>query len=700
MRTSQRALLLICASAVLLATLGVHGFWIARFDNNRASAIYEGPDENIFGDFTYYVSGAVSLFELDPARKFNGSNKDPIIKKRRRITDSDFPHWARYAMIAYPYPSFKYGCSLLVALATLPFPQHIFIHAVPRMAVANLIFNLLVSAFVFVYVWYATRRVLAAVLSTLLVIFDYSNIYNSYSYMTHTTSGLMLFFAALALLMSKPKIGYVRFGVVAFLLAFCEFSSSHLFIEAAVLGLMAWGRVLLQAAGMRERIRMTIAGIIGAAITPSYIVGVETLFHFKALGLPTYFSQLAGYANMAAVLDSTYPWYGRQIWDLRLFNPLVPVIALAVLLGVIVTLFRRRLKRPASDAPTHHPRESLAVLQGILNNPIWLLALPFLTGVAASAAYSQPVSRAMTAHLVMGEVLLGILVARITSQNRVIGSAVAAVVLVCAVAGDALLGEASSVRIISLGASTPSHVLYLQEDKIVEQLTAEYNKRRQRWIIPNDRYEFINKSIPALLAKIDQNWSKYYPHLPKADYAHAWLGFNSIELVTTYASTRRFWRQLIPFKANLVTPKTYESDFRLIGALFALANQGKLGAHGFRRITKWVWPFSLWVQEYDYTLGYLGGVRPYLAGTSFQNIDMHSVYYFNLLAVRDAINSRHGPGSLGNAAPLAGQAGYSGYNLLGQHARVHSTPRRGARNARSAVALEQVSSRIWRERAR
>ena len=628
--------------------LAVHAFWLDRYYpplGPRSGQDYEGVHRSVGSDVGYYLDGALSILELEPVLKFN-NKREPILSKAREIKADDFPSWAKFALALYPYPSFKFGDSLLAALLTLPFPQDLFATRLPRMAFTNYLFNAIIAASIFFFVWSTTGRVWTAMICGAIPTFDYSNIHNSYSYMSHTSGGLALFLLALAILVTKSwgddrRAGYFRFGLFAFLLSFGVFTSSHVIIESALLGVVGWAWVMLRSPTWATRFRMTFCAAVGAILTPAYILGVEAMFNFKSLGLPTYFAQIENYSTTVSMLIATYPLYARQIWDLRLFNPFAAYMAAAIVVGAIGIFVTKRFGRHhhGSSMDFAPVRGATAILRGWAADPRMLLVLPFLAGLAVAGIYSQPVSRAMTAHLVMAEILLGMLLGRMIAANKWLGGIVASAVICLCVLGAEYIFRASPVTVVSFSAQQPLHTFFVHDQAAVASLSSDYFKRMGHEPIPNDRYRYINKDLTAFLDNIEQDWPKIF-NLPKGDYDKAWIAFDALELVATYTPMRRFWKQFTPRDENLITPDNYRTDFRLINTLFQLANSGALENNGSFVMRKFAWTFSLWDQEYNYTLGYLGGVRPYLVGSAMQDIDLHAVYFFNVGALHRAIATR------------------------------------------------------------
>jgi len=294
------------------------------------------------GDYTYYLHGALSILDFQIEKKFNDKYQ-PIMAQARPIRESDMPWFAKYVLIAYPYPSFKFGFSLTAALLTAPFPQSFFMLYIPRLIFANILLSILVLILIYLIVIKLTNSRSSALIASLFFIFDVSNAHNNYNYQSHTICGIFYFLLAFYLSIQKEKISFRRFGVISFLLAFAIFSSSHVVPLSVITGFIVFSS-LIHNAKMKDIFCYALSGFIGLIITPLYIIGAETFFRFKTLGLPNTMAQLANYSSTVKLLINTYPVHLRFIWDLRLFNIFVmPVLFITLFIAVYNNM--RNLKK-------------------------------------------------------------------------------------------------------------------------------------------------------------------------------------------------------------------------------------------------------------------------------------------------------------------------------------------------------------------
>jgi len=275
-------LLFVFALSVLAHVPALQKYASANF-NYDGKGSYEDRAKKV-GDFTYYLHGALSIYDFTVEKKFNGKHQ-PIIAQSRDIKADDMPWYAPYVLAIYPYPSFKFGYSLTAAVLTLPFPDSLFEHKIPRLAFVNIILNAASACLIFLIVRRLTESSVAAVISSLFFIFDVSNTHNSYIYQSHTTSGIFYLLLAFFIFVRSSSVSVFKFGLIAFLVVLGVLSSSHIFPIAFFVGLLIFARLSYKA-GHRQIAKYAIAGIIGCAILPAYIFGVEAFFRFRELGLP------------------------------------------------------------------------------------------------------------------------------------------------------------------------------------------------------------------------------------------------------------------------------------------------------------------------------------------------------------------------------------------------------------------------------
>lgn len=590
-------------------TAGFDTFKGQRLDDRKAS----------IGDYTYYLHGALSIFDFAVEKKFN-DKKYPIIGQQRRITESDMPWYAKYVLIFYPNPSFKFGYSLSAALITAPLPQSLFSYHIHRLIFVNIIFISLTIAVIFLIVKKITDNYAPAVIASLFFIFDVSNAHNSYSYQSHTMSGLFYLLFSYYLFIKNERITPFRLGLIAFLLVFALLSSSHVVPLAIFMGLFIY--LYACYTGYLENkwnvLRYTVAGIIGASIWPLYIMGVEWFFNFKQLGLPTTSAQLENYRDIVNNLIQTYPVHLRFMWDLRLFNIfIIPVL--------FISLFIIIYQRYSSHSVERQQQKTsliLAFKERITSKRnYYVLFFTIILATLVTAFYTQPISRGMTPYTILYGVLFGIFLGkRFTKGNMLVKALVSFIVFLF------FLNFYLIFKVIKLPDNKPSHKLIVvnEDDIISKNAHAFYRENR------TDAYEYhmISKSIKEFVNKYDGTVT---------DDKNTYIEFDAMNLVNVYTPTRRFIYKFVPNKKDVVTQKNFFKDFRLLVEIFALYQKGLLSDSDIISRKKWVWDFITWDQEYNYIYGYFNYVKKYLKGTPLEQLNPGYIYYINYGAVKNAL---------------------------------------------------------------
>lgn len=618
--------LFICALSVIAHIPALQKYASVNF-NYGGNGSYEDRSKKI-GDFTYYLHGALSIYDFTVEKKFNGKHQ-PIIGQKRDIKADDMPWYASYALAIYPYPSFKFGYSLTAAILTLPLPDSIFEQKIPRLTFVNIILNAVSACLIFLIIRGLTGSIAAAVVSSLFFIFDVSNTHNSYLYQSHTTSGIFYLLLAFLIFVRSSKVSAFKFGLIAFLVALGVLSSSHILPIAFFVGLLMFARLSYKV-GYREIAKYAIAGFIGSAALPTYIVGVEAFFKFQELGLPTLFAQLENYKSTVGALIRTYPPHLRMMWDIRLFNIFIVVI---LIITTFIAIYARFVLRRASTDPNVKFRilndvEALTFNFVILkdNTKDWLLRnsnsiIAVASVVAATAVvafYTQPISRAMTPYTSLYGVLLGAYLGKkFVANSKVVKISVLGILILVIGNYYLLLG------IVKLPErNVPAKVFALDENEIIWKNTHEFFK-----ILRADQYEYryISKGLGEFI--------KLYDHQLTDD---TFIKFDGFDLVFVYSPTRRFIRDFVPDPRDVVNQNTYLKDFRFLAEVFDLRKKNLLRDEDIIRVKKRIWNFELWDQEYNYIYGYMNSVGKYLENTPLEGIEAKYTYYINYGALKNA----------------------------------------------------------------
>ncbi|MBI5048527.1 MAG: hypothetical protein HZB54_06245 [Deltaproteobacteria bacterium] len=602
---------------LLVHTPLIKTYKTAGFDISKGQKL---DDRTIMiGDYSYYLHGALSIFDFEVEKKFNDKHY-PIIGQQRRIVENDMPWYAKYVLIFYPNPSFKFGYSLSAALITAPLPQSLFSYHIHRLIFVNIIFISLTIGIIFLIVKKITGDYAPAVIAVLFFIFDVSNAHNSYSYQSHTMSGIFYLLLSYYLFVKIEKVTPFRLGLIAFLLVFALLSSSHVVPLAIFMGLF----IHLSAcyAGYIESklnvLKYTVAGIVGSLIWPLYIIGVETLFNFRSLGLPTTAMQLENYRRTVNELIKTYPVHLRFMWDLRLFNIFIIYI---LLMALFIIIYQRHTSHSA-ERQQQKPNLILSLKECIVSNrDYYILFFTIILATLVTAFYTQPISRGMTPYTILYGILFAIFLGkRFTRGGMPVKVFIASIVFLF------FLNFYLTFHIIKLPDNKPSNdLIVINEDDIISKNAHAFYRENK-----TDAYEYhiISKSIKEFINDHDATIK---------NGKNTYIEFDAMNLVNVYTPTRRFIYKFVPNKKDVVTQKTFFKDFRLLAEIFALYQKGLLSDSDIVRRKRWVWDFITWDQEYNYIYGYSNYVKKYLKGTPLEQLNPHYIYYINYGALKKAI---------------------------------------------------------------
>ena len=357
------------------------------FDVNKQNRNLES-ETDIFGDYGYYLSGALSIYEYNDLNiKFN--NKKQPITASPKVNFSEKENKYKFVSFLYPYPSFKFGYSLFSAIITWPFDQDIFKFKIYRLAFVNFILGAFILILIFLSLINLNFNNISIYSVCLLYIFDNFNIFNNYQYQSHTLIGL--FFAALSyyIFLKEPKKKN-NFFWISFFLCFGILSSSHTLILSMSLGLMIWLNYIHKK-NLEEKIKISMTGFCGVLIFPVYIIFVEKFFNFKEKMLPGYFGQFKHYSNTVGNLIDTYPIFQRNLWSFDIWNPFIKYFVLLVFLYFLIIFFINKKIHIKENINL-----SLNQLYNILIvNKSVIFLFPSFLFILSIAFYSQPITRAM-----------------------------------------------------------------------------------------------------------------------------------------------------------------------------------------------------------------------------------------------------------------------------------------------------------------
>jgi hypothetical protein len=546
---------------------------------------------NILGDRTFYLAGAISLYEFDIIKKFN-DKPQPIIHPARPIASSDMPWYAKYVLVAYPNPSFKFGYSVIVAALSGLFPSRLFDHIIPRLTFVNLILLFACLPLIYLILKHFIGSTVGALFGCSFFIFDAWLAYNSYLYQSHTIAGIFLVLLAYYITFKKTSVKARDILLVFFFLTLSVFTSSHVIPVAAVMGVLIFIFSCL-GQGKAKITKYFLAGIIGTSIIPSYILGVEYFFEFKRLGLPPLFAQLRQYSEVVKSIIEQFPLHIRFIYDIRLYN----IFAIPILIMFLYILFRQIQVKLKADKNEEMPERKV-----FLKKRLWLvLFLSTLIGLAITAGHNVPVTRSEVTYTVF----IGILIGAWFGKRFVLGTK-----------------DVKFFCIIILGLLFANFYLINEKNSL------------PLWGAPGCK---IWANTPDVLAMSLSQFVQKYGSLSTSQRENCYVTFDGMDLVRPYAADRRFWKEFVQNEENLVTPQTFKTDFRLMSEIMALQEPDFITKGDFKRLPKMIWDIRLWDQEIFYFYGYLNRVQEFTKGTPLESINPRYFYYFRFRPLEEAL---------------------------------------------------------------
>jgi hypothetical protein len=613
----------LAALLLMAVVLFFHLRWIQVnyhvFGHAGPDPTYEGAGAPQTTDYAYYVNGAISILQFDIEKKFNDKSQPIIQQPPRRIVESDMPRYAKYVLALYPNSSFKFGTSLTMALLTAPFPTSLFVTQIPRLAFTNVILNFGMVLLVFLSVRRLAGSPWPALMAALFVGLDYSLIHNSYAYQSHTTVGLFYFFVAFYLFTAE-KISVARFFWIAFALGTSAVSSSHVYPQIMVLGILVYLRATW-GTSIANWIRCALAGAAGMLIWPIYIVTVEHWFHFERLGIPTFFKQQLAYMGAVESLRDTVPVGLRFMWDLRIFDFFWPLIILlfCLLLGYVAWRFRPRIAY-----------RDFGRGQG---GKIAYLGITLVISLLMTAFTSQPVTRAATPDTVLFGLMVGYGFGRLLIYTPVLGAvtsaAVVAMMAINCIGLQYLTSQTFTANEFFTLARRPPEdkTFFINDVPAIIAIATKYGEADGKVVLDGSEYAYVNKTIGQFLDIIDAK--------AKQDHVnYDWVFFDPIWFTHAYANTRQFWPEFTPLKINLARPEILARDFRLINQIFAAIGNGGMHPDDVIVAGKLAWNFAYFDQENTYPLAYFGRVRRFMGDLPMAGFDPHAAYYFRVDALR------------------------------------------------------------------
>ena len=576
------------------------------------------------GDFFYYLSGALSLYQLDPFLKFN-DKKQPIAASKP-IAKDDISKAQAYVAILYPFPSFKFGYSLSIGALTLPFGDHFFQNYLPRLSASNYVFGLIAFIFILLTLRRCTKNIYAPLLFTLIYATDIFSIDNNYRYQSHTISGIMYIAIAYYLFFTESKQGKAKTFTYFFLLSLAILSSSHIVPLALSFAGLLGLHLLYQNASPREKFYRAIAGAIGFLALPCYIVVVEKLLNFEALGIPTYFFQIKWYSVTVGQLVSTYPLLERSIWDFRTWNHYVALIV--VPLVALPFLYKEELKTSIKSIAFK------ILAYELVQNKKLILVVPLMLQLIVTSFYSQPITRALVPNLIIYSIFVSILYALFFDKVRL---KIIAFSLICIISLLLFLNLYFYIKLSSsdppyrgeVYSGAPQVIIPLRNQEILWERIKEYFESAGAKEMPVGQLDIYSVTLKELFQRLQTKNNINLEAIPD----NLWLQIRPLDIVESYSHARRFIPEFNNNKRNIVTTRTIQKDFNLYFELFKLIDSGYLSDKSIKVIPIKFWAPGFFDQEYNYIYGYNQRIKKYLTHTDMENVDMRSVYYINLKAL-------------------------------------------------------------------
>ena len=584
-------------------------------------------------DYVYYLNGALSLYQFDPYLKFN-DKKQPIAGSKP-IAKDDISKAQAYIAILYPFPSFKFGYSLSIAALSLPFGDHFFQKYLPRLSVSNYVFGLIAFIFILLTLRRCTKNIYAPLLFTLIYATDIFSINNNYQYQSHTISGIMYVAIAYYLFFTERKQSKLNILTYFFLISLAILSSSHIVPLALSFAGLLGLNLLLQKESLKEKFYKVLLGAIGFLVLPCYIVLVEKLLNFEALGIPTYFFQIKWYSVVVDQLVSTYPLLERSIWDFRIWNHYIAYIVAP--LFALPFLYKVELRASIKSI-------TFKILAcELVRNKKLILLIPLICQLVATSFYSQPIVRALVPNLIIYSIFVSILYALFFDKVKF---KIAVFSLIFIISLPLLLNLYFYIKLSSadppyrgeIFSGAPQVIIPLTDQEIIWSRIKEYFDAGGYKELPVGKLGLYSMNLEELFLRLQNVNGINLDSIPE----NVWLQIRPLDIVESYSHARRFIPEFNNNKRNIVTKSLIEKDFNLYFELFHYMNSGYLSDKSVKVIPIKFWEPRLFDQEYNYIYGYNQRIKKYFTHTDLENIDMRSVYYINLKALYE-IYSKVGP---------------------------------------------------------
>ena len=449
--------------------------------------------------------------------------------------------------------------------------------------------------------------------SVLFQIFDIFNIHNNFSYMSHTSSGL-LFSLIASLLILKSNPSSLSLFAVGMCLVFACLCSSHMLIFNLTLFFLYLLFYLKYIFPTNHKIKPIMLYFFGALFWPIYILIVESVCNFKQIGIPTFLEQYKGYSHGVKSLISTYSIFERQIWDLSLWNlSFFPLLFIS-----LIILWKKK-------------NSLLGVFQQTkleANAKTIILLISAAIFIAINCFVSQPIVRAVVPSLFFINIIFGCLVGSVINEGPV-WKAIVILVVISLVINFELYNTVINKNIKALTVTrlvNSGKIMKLSGQDEFWKYTHIFYKNGGNYKIPQGIYKNFSMSVGDYAKSVHN----------QIDSESQFLEVNPFDLIEAYSHSRRWIPQFQPLRENIATERTIQKDFKLFFEIFELAKESKINIYCDRVLC---WNPIIFDQEYNYIYGVKGKVKPYLIGTSLEDLDFKSIYYVKISDILSAVKA-------------------------------------------------------------
>ena len=634
-------------------------FYVTHYSSTAKKYDFSGTEQNLKGvhaDWKYYLSGALSLSANTKAEKYN-DRIDPFAASSL-VNEADFSTKNQFIDFLYPYPSFKFGYSILIKLISSLKDETAF-ETESRVNFVNQIIVFLTSVTLYFLFKALIQRpgIKTSALSffgVLFIILDSFFQSTAFSYLSHTMAGILFFSIGLLILFHKKPFSLnFTFGIT---LALSLLSSSHVFVGTVMMGVFSCYLVLIED-GLQNSIlkksRSFLLFFLGLFSPIFYIVFVEYYYDFKSLGLNTFFDSQIHYATVVNSLLGTYQNFKKMLppaaWEpfYIAFFAYFAFSAVYFFKAQLLDLkysYRLQLTTPKllkhNDLCISHKNNSilnfskisltlLAISFRALANfirmssktPLILIFMNLILLVTFfwNAFFSQPIVRGDAPFYFFFNLTLFMYFILATNNGKKVFLFVFPILFLVRLSSfsvEFMFEKRLLTAPVTLSLNPIScNKLTLKEDKILWEEVREFHSVMGEIVLPQGAFGKFSLSLAP------SNSNKILSDLPNDSY----FCFDPMEFVNKYSHTRRFIGRFQPEPLNIVSVETVKKDFNLI---FELLEREVCTSRKFVESQK-VYRRSNMVydQEYNTIYGLSNKFTQYLEPK--YNINMNKIYLFD-----------------------------------------------------------------------